>query len=150
LVALGRFQCLVTNGRKRKNIFFTSSHFPPQQILLKPFFFPLINMTLKWHYINMFEKIDSSTIVQHGFWFIWLWLHLVDLFGMVTKWPQQVSTHHATIKPFLMVTKTHFWSPYVSQLKCLCCQPFGDWKILVANLVVNGKGFGHHPTIKPF
>jgi len=45
LMANGRFQSLVANGRrkrkKRKSIF---SHFPtfPQQILLKPSFFPLI------------------------------------------------------------------------------------------------------------
>jgi hypothetical protein len=41
-VANGRFQCLVANGRRRKNILFTSSHFPPQQILLYLFFPPLI------------------------------------------------------------------------------------------------------------
>ncbi len=29
LVANGRFQCLVTFGRKKRNIIFTSSHFPP-------------------------------------------------------------------------------------------------------------------------
>jgi hypothetical protein len=38
LVANGRFQCLVAFGRKRISIIFTSFHFPPQQILLKPFF----------------------------------------------------------------------------------------------------------------
>jgi hypothetical protein len=27
----------------------------------------LINMTLKWHYINMCDKIDSFLVVQHGF-----------------------------------------------------------------------------------
>jgi hypothetical protein len=27
----------------------------------------LINMTLKWHYVHMFEKIDSFSIVWHGF-----------------------------------------------------------------------------------
>ncbi len=35
----------------------------------------LINMTLKWHCINIFEKINNFSIVQHGFWFVWLWLH---------------------------------------------------------------------------
>jgi hypothetical protein len=35
----------------------------------------LINMTLKWHYINMFDKINSFPTIQHGFWFIWMWLH---------------------------------------------------------------------------
>jgi hypothetical protein len=29
LVALGRFQCLVALGRRKKKILFTSSHFPP-------------------------------------------------------------------------------------------------------------------------
>jgi len=24
---------------------------------------------------NMFEKIDSFSVVRHGFWFIWLWSH---------------------------------------------------------------------------
>jgi hypothetical protein len=32
----------------------------------------LDNMTLKWDYINMFEKIDSFSIIQHSFWFVWL------------------------------------------------------------------------------
>jgi hypothetical protein len=35
----------------------------------------LIDTTLKWHYINIFEKIDSFSIVQHGLCFIWLWYH---------------------------------------------------------------------------
>jgi hypothetical protein len=30
----------------------------------------LINMALKWHYINMFEKFDSFLDVWHGFWFV--------------------------------------------------------------------------------
>jgi len=39
LVALGRFQCLVVFGKRKKNNIFTSFHFPPlQRILLKPFF----------------------------------------------------------------------------------------------------------------
>jgi hypothetical protein len=38
LVANGKFQCLVTFGRKRRSIIFTSFHFILQQILLKPFF----------------------------------------------------------------------------------------------------------------
>ncbi len=47
LVANGRFQCLVVFERRRRSIFFTSSHFPPK--LLKPFFFPLIlGFTLPW------------------------------------------------------------------------------------------------------
>jgi hypothetical protein len=33
---------LVALGSRRKSIPFTSSHFPPQQILFKPFFFQLI------------------------------------------------------------------------------------------------------------
>jgi hypothetical protein len=33
---------LVAFGRRRRNILFTTFHFPPQQNLLKPFFFPLI------------------------------------------------------------------------------------------------------------
>jgi len=49
LVALGKFQCLVALGR-RKNILFTSSHFPPQQILLNLFFF-----------------IDLKVLFYHGF-----------------------------------------------------------------------------------
>ncbi len=34
-----KFPCLVANGRRRKRLFFTSSHFPPQATLLKPSFF---------------------------------------------------------------------------------------------------------------
>lgn len=33
-------------------------------------------MTLKWDYIDVFEKIDSFSIIQHSFWFVWLRLHL--------------------------------------------------------------------------
>jgi hypothetical protein len=51
LVAFARFQCLVPNWRfqclvvfekRRRNILFISSHFPPLQIVCKPSFFPLI------------------------------------------------------------------------------------------------------------
>jgi hypothetical protein len=30
----------------------------------------LINMTLKWHNINMSEKIDSFSVIRHGFWLV--------------------------------------------------------------------------------
>jgi hypothetical protein len=30
----------------------------------------LINMTLKWRYVNMFEKIDKFLVVKHGFWLV--------------------------------------------------------------------------------
>ncbi len=33
----------------------------------------LINMTLKWHYISMFENFDNFLVVWHGCWFDWLW-----------------------------------------------------------------------------
>jgi hypothetical protein len=33
----------------------------------------LINMILKWHYINMFENFDIFLVVWHGFWLVWLW-----------------------------------------------------------------------------
>jgi hypothetical protein len=36
----------------------------------------LINMTLKWRYINICDKIDNFSIIWHNFWLIWLWLHL--------------------------------------------------------------------------
>jgi hypothetical protein len=36
----------------------------------------LIYVTLKWHHINIFDKIDSFVVIQHGFWLIWLWSHL--------------------------------------------------------------------------
>ncbi len=48
--------------------------FHPTHINHLAIFF-LINMTLKWHYINMFEKIHNFLLVQHGFWLIWLWSH---------------------------------------------------------------------------
>jgi hypothetical protein len=38
----------------------------------------LINMTLKWHYINMFEKIHNFWLVRHGFWLVWLWSHPIS------------------------------------------------------------------------
>jgi hypothetical protein len=47
LVAFGRFKCLVANGRRRRNTFSLLPIFP-QQILLKPSFFPLI---LKFYFI---------------------------------------------------------------------------------------------------
>jgi hypothetical protein len=34
-------------------------------------------MKLKWHYINICDKIDSFWVVRHGFWLIWLWSHLI-------------------------------------------------------------------------
>ncbi len=48
LVANGRFQCLVALGRRRKNIFFTSSHFPPNTC-----------------YLNFFS-IDLKILLYHG------------------------------------------------------------------------------------
>ncbi len=30
----------------------------------------LINVTFKWHYINMFDKDNSFLVVQHGFWLV--------------------------------------------------------------------------------
>jgi hypothetical protein len=39
----------------------------------------LINITLKWHYINLFEIIDSFLVVWHGFWLIWLWFYLLKV-----------------------------------------------------------------------
>jgi hypothetical protein len=30
-------------------------------------------MTLKWHYISMFENFDNFLVVWHGCWFDWLW-----------------------------------------------------------------------------
>jgi hypothetical protein len=45
----------------------------------------LINMTLKWRYVNMFEKIDSSLVVKHGFWLVWLWSHLMIILDFLKK-----------------------------------------------------------------
>jgi len=42
----------------------------------------LINMILKWHYINMLEKIDSFSVVKHGFCLIWLWSHPLSQLGI--------------------------------------------------------------------
>ncbi len=38
-VAFERFQCLVANGRRRRNILFTSFHFPPNKFYLNLLFF---------------------------------------------------------------------------------------------------------------
>jgi hypothetical protein len=48
LVALGRFQCLMALGRRRKNILFTSSHFPPTNF-------------------TFFFSIDLKVLLYHGF-----------------------------------------------------------------------------------
>jgi hypothetical protein len=56
LIANGRFQCLVAFGRRRKNIIFTSFHFSPHKILLKPFF-PLI---LGFYFIMVLNHYFAS------------------------------------------------------------------------------------------
>jgi hypothetical protein len=52
LVANGRFQCLVANGNRRWSTFSLLSIFP-QQILLKPSFFPLI---LKFYFTMVLSR----------------------------------------------------------------------------------------------
>jgi hypothetical protein len=49
LLAYGRFQFLVANGRRRRNILFTSSHFP-----------------LNFFYLNFFFPIDLKVLLYHG------------------------------------------------------------------------------------
>jgi hypothetical protein len=45
----GRFQCLVANGRRRRNILFTFSHFPPNKF-----------------YLNLFFSINLKVLLYHG------------------------------------------------------------------------------------
>jgi hypothetical protein len=45
-------------------------------------------MTLKWHYIYMFNKINSFLVVWHGFWLVWLWSHPCNVpSGSIHKCP---------------------------------------------------------------
>jgi hypothetical protein len=60
LVANGRFQCLVTFGRRMGSILFTSFHFPPNKFDLNLLFF-----------------IDLKVLFYHG---LYCYLHLSFLF----------------------------------------------------------------------
>jgi len=54
--SMGKHPCLVAFGRRNRSIFFTSSDFSPQKILLKPFF-PLI---LKFCFTTVLDRYFAS------------------------------------------------------------------------------------------
>jgi hypothetical protein len=111
----------------------------------------LINMTLKWHYINTSEKIDNFFIIWHGFWLVWLWLHPM---GESTLWWLPLSCHNVLVSRGVHVwvyLTSSFWKNFTIffhvMLEYNLCKilkkklfhfiyKVGDWNIFVQTNVV--------------
>jgi len=94
LVTLERFQCLVAFGRKRKNILFISSHFPPNKF-----------------YLNLFFSIDIKVSLYHGFKPL---LHAFHSFSLTYKLQPHISIYQIfhTFIVKLILTKDFFF-PFI-------------------------------------
>jgi hypothetical protein len=114
----------------------------------------LMNMTLKWHYINMFENFDKFSVVWHGFWLVWMWLHLKNpKFHVITKhielqhhfikknWRMEKCTSHiATLKECFVTfwlkgfQKLNMWN---IEIELVCFLLWNKKKSMLKNSVTN-------------
>jgi hypothetical protein len=98
-VAYGRFQCLVTLGRKKRSMFFTSSHFPPNKFT-QTFFFSIDIKVLLYHGSRLlftpFLGYPWPINYNHAFWCnkspahslpIWLKIFFLSLNSWHRLWP---------------------------------------------------------------